>query len=206
LQILKGKWELSPQFSGGGSVSDKTRVTMIAQSAVMSSLVAVLTVASFPLPPPLSTVTLAPTAIFVGSIFLGPRVGFISALLGSAIGFTIAATIGIVVGAAPGSALFPIFLLGIMVARGPEGYMIGVLRKKNEILAMILGTVYETLAFFVIDFFYTYPVLLGMSNAFAFFDFGTLIDLVFIVPAITVLRYLRSQLGVRYYDVPMTGR
>jgi len=178
---------------------------MIAQSAVMSSLVAVLTVASFPLPPPLSTITLAPAAIFVGSIFFGPRVGFVSALLGSAIGFTIAATIGTVVGAAPGSALFPIFLLGIMVARGPEGYMIGVLRKKNETLAMILATVYETLAFFVIDFFYTYPVLLGMSNSFAFLDFGTLIDLIFIIPAIPVLRLLRSQLGVRYYDVPMTG-
>ena len=201
--ILEGKGELSLQRSEGGSASGKRRVTTIAQSAVMSALIAVLTVISFPMPPPLSTITLAPVAIFVGSIFLGPRVGFVSALLGSAIGFTIAATVGIAAGAAPGSVLFPIFLLGIMVARGPEGYMIGVLRKKNEIVAMILGTVYETLAFFVIDFFYTYPVLLGMSNSFAFLDFGTLIDLVFIVPAIPVLRYLRSQLGVRYYDISL---
>jgi uncharacterized membrane protein len=202
-KILERKWELSLQLGERDSASSKRLVTATAQSAVMSALIAVLTVISFPMPPPLTTITLAPAAIFVGSIFLGPRVGFISALLGSAIGFTIAATVGTAAGAAPGSALFPIFLLGIMVARGPEGYLIGVLRKKNEIAAMILGTVYETLAFFVIDFVYTYPVLLGMPNSFAFLDFGTLIDLIFIVPAIPVLRYLRSQMGVRYYNMPL---
>lgn len=173
---------------------------MIAQSAVMSALIAVLTVTALPLPPPLSAITLAPAAIFVGSIFLGPRVGFVSALLGSAVGFTIAATVGTIAGAPPGSALFPIFLAGIMIARGPEGYIVGILRKKNETFAMVVGTLYETLAFFVIDFFYTYPLLLGLSSSFAYLDFGTLIDLVFIVPSVVVLRYLRTQLGVRYYD------
>jgi uncharacterized membrane protein len=166
----------------------------------MSALVAVLSVTAIPLPPPLSTVTLAPIAIFVGSVFLGPRVGFISGVLGSAIGFTVASTVGIIAGAAPGSALFPIFLVGLIVARGPEGWIIGVLRKKNEILAMVVGTIYETLAFFLIDFFYTYPILLSMPNSFAYLDFGTLIDLVFIIPAVIVLRYLRTHLGVRYYD------
>ena len=193
---------MSLQLGGGRSEVSKKRVTSVAQSAVMSALIAVLTVIAIPMPPPLSTITLAPAAIFVGSIFLGPRVGFVSALLGSAIGFTIAATVGTAAGASPGSALFPIFLLGIIVARGPEGYMIGALRRQNEIVAMVLGTVYETVAFFAIDFLYTYPVLLGMSGSFAFLDFGTLIDLVFILPAVPVLRYLRAQLGVRYYDNP----
>ncbi len=190
------------QSGDTGSISTKRRVTVISQSAVMSALIAILTVASIPMPPPLSTITLAPAAIFVGAIFLGPTVGFVSALLGSAIGFTIAATIGTVAGAPPGSALFPIFLLGITVARGPEAYLIGLLRKTNEIAAMIIGTVYETLAFFMIDFFYTYPLLLGMSSNFAFFDLGTLLDLIFIIPAVPILRYLRSQQGVRYYDSP----
>lgn len=202
LQIVESNWTLHVQGNPTSSPSRK-RVTRITQSAVMSALVAVLTVTSIPLPPPLSTITLAPAAIFVASIFLGPRVGLISGLLGSAIGFTIAATVGTVAGAAPGSVLFPIFLLGIIVARGPEGYIIGTLRRRNEILAMVLGTIYETLVFFMIDFFYTYPILLGMGEAgrsFAFLDLGTLIDLIFIVPAVGVLRYLRSQLGVRYYD------
>lgn len=200
--IFESNWTLRLKASGQNSFSSRKRVTTIAQSAVMSALVAVLTVTSLPMPPPLSTITLAPAAIFVISIFLGPRVGLISGLLGSAIGFTIAATVGTVAGAAPGSALFPIFLLGIMVARGPEGYIVGILRNRNEILAMVLGTIYETLAFFVIDFFYTYPILLGMESSFAFLDLGTLIDLVFIIPALGVLRYLRSQLGVRYYEAP----
>jgi len=67
---------------------------------------------------------------------------------------------------------------------------------------MILGTVYETLVFFMIDFFYTYPILLGISHNFAFLDLGTLLDLIFILPAVGVLRYLRAQLGVKYYDAP----
>ena len=180
--------------------ASKRRVTTVAQSAVMSALIAVLTVTAFPLPPPLSAITLAPVAIFVGSIFLGPRVGFQSAAIGSGLGFTIAATVGTIAGAAPGSALFPIFLAGIIVARGPEGYLIGTLRKKNEVLSMVVGTVYETLAFFVIDFFYTYPILLGLPNTFAYLDFGTLIDLIFIFPSVAVLRYVRSHLGIRYYD------
>jgi hypothetical protein len=128
-------------------------------------------------------------------------VGFVSGLLGSAIGFTVASTVGTIAGAAPGSALFPVFLVGLIVARGPEGWIIGVLRRKNEISAMAVGTVYETFAFFLIDFFYTYPILLGMPNSFAYLDFGTMIDLVFIIPAVIVLRYLRTHLGVRYYDV-----
>jgi len=182
-------------------VSPSRRTATVAQSAVMSALVAVLTVTAFPMPPPLSTLTLAPVAIFVGSIFLGPRVGLVSGVLGSAIGFTIASTVGIIAGAAPGSALFPIFLVGLVAARGPEGWIIGVLRRKNEILGMAVGTVYETLAFFLIDFFYTYPILLSMPRSFAYLDFGTLIDLVFIVPAVIVLRYVRTHLGVRYYDI-----
>jgi uncharacterized membrane protein len=199
-QIAQGNW-ISLVQGNPTSFSSRKRATGITQSAVMSALVAVLTVTSVPLPPPLSAVTLAPAAIFVASIFLGPRVGLISGALGSAIGFAIATTVGTVAGASPGSALFPVFLLGIIVARGPEGYIIGTLRGMNEILAMILGTIYETLVFFLIDFFYTYPVLLGMAPSFAFLDLGTLIDLVFIVPAVGVLRCLRAQLGVRYYDV-----
>ena len=191
---------LATKTKTGSSSSSWKHATTVAQSSVMSALIALLTVTAFPMPPPLSTLTLAPIAIFVGSVFLGRQVGFISALLGSAVGFTIASTVGTVAGAPPGSALFPIFLVGIVVARGPEGYLVGLLRKKNEIFAMAVGTVYETLAFFLIDFFYTYPILLSMPNSFAFLDFGTLIDLVFIIPAVIVLRYLRVHLGVRYYD------
>jgi len=204
---LLRQWLLVTQPRKGNDSSSWKHATTVAQSSVMSALVAVLTVTAFPLPPPLSTLTLAPVAIFVGSVFLGPRVGFISGLLGSAVGFTIASTVGTIAGAPPGSGLFPIFLAGIVVARGPEGYFVGLLRKKNEILAMALGTVYETLAFFLIDFLYTYPILLGMPNSFAFLDFGTLIDLVFIVPAVIVLRYLRTHFGVSYYDegVPLAN-
>lgn len=98
--------------------------------------------------------------------------------------------------------MFPVFLVGIMVARGPEGLIIGLLRKSSEAGAMIAGTVYETLAFFTIDYLYTYPILLALPREFAFLDFGTLIDLVYIFPAVIALRYIRANLKRRYYDSP----
>lgn len=184
--------------TGARSGQGKMHATLIAQSAVMSAVIAVLTLIAFPLPPPLTAVTLAPVAIFVTSTFLAPRVGFVSALIGSELGFTVAAASGIMSGAP----LFPVFLLAVILARGPEGYIIGILRKKHEILAMVAGTIFESLVFFAIDYSLTYPIVLGLSRDLAYLDFGMLIDLVSVVP-VFVLRYLRSQLGVRYYDEPV---
>ncbi len=189
----------------------------------MGALTAILTVTSVPLPPPLSAITLAPVAIFVTSIYLGPRIGFVTASLGSAVGFAIAVFVGTISLAGLPSIVYPVFLLGIIIARGPEGLILGVLRDRNipllhtahlklpglrgvggewvnEIVAMELGTIYETLVFFSIDYFLTYPILLTLPREFAYLDFGTLIDLVFIVPAGIVLRVIRGSSGRRYYD------
>jgi riboflavin transporter FmnP len=212
---------------GAARTSEAQRVRKtgaLAQVGLMSALTAALTVAAFPLPPPLSTITLAPFAIFVAAIFFGPRVGFLSALVGSGAGFVVATSVGTInIGGLPG-VIFPLFLVGIMVARGPEGALVGYLRDNRtlrrlfgrtgsaraahwtEVTAMITGTVYETLTFFVIDYFYTYPFilepLLGLGREFAFLDFGTLVDLIYIPPALAALRYLRARYRVRYYDQP----
>ena len=175
---------------------------LVSGAGVMSALVAVLTVTAFPLPPPLSTITLAPFAMFVTGVYFGPWVGLIASAVGSGVGFVVAVNLGSInLGGL--SVLFPIFLLGIIVARGPEGLIIGLLRRSSEIGAMVVGTIYETLAFFTIDFFYTYPILLVLPRDLAFLDFGTVVDLVYIIPAVIALRYLRKNLGRRYYYRPV---
>ena len=175
---------------------------VIAPAALLSGIVAVLTL-GFPLPPPLSTITLAPIAIFVAGIYYGPKIGLVAGALGSAVGFVLGVNLGTIsLGGTP--ALFPVFLIGIIVARGPEGLILGFLRRFDESLAMIVGTVYETLAFFAIDLLYTYPILLGFnwsaSLATASLDLITLVDLIYIGPAMLVLRGLRGQFGRKYYD------
>lgn len=172
---------------------------LVSAAGVMSALIAVLTVTAFPLPPPLSTITLAPFAIFVAGVYFGPWVGLVASALGSGVGFVFAVNAG-TINLSGFSILFPLFLVGIIVARGPEGLIVGLLRRFSEIGAMIAGTVYETLAFFTIDFFYTYPMLLSLPREFAFLDFGTLIDLIYVIPAVIALRYLRKNLRRRYYD------
>jgi uncharacterized membrane protein len=172
---------------------------IVSATAIMSALIAILTITAFPLPPPLSTITLAPFAIFIAGIYFGPRIGLISSILGSGIGFFVAVYTG-TINLGGLSVLFPIFLVGIILARGPEGLIVGLMRRVNEIGAMVIGTLYETFVFFAIDFFYTYPILLTLPQEFAYADFGTLVDLIYIFPAIIALRYLRKNLRKNYYD------
>src|SRR5271157_89001 len=166
--------------------SSQTRI--VALTSVLSGLVAVMTMTAIPLPPPLSTFTLAPVIIFVTSILLGPKAGFVSAAIGSAIGYVAGTTIGTIY-IFPG--YFYVYLIGLVVARAPMGFAVGLLRKENEFLAMIIGVVVETLIFFTIDFY-----LFGF--AIAVIDFGTLIDLASVPIAYAVLVALRRTLNTRY--------
>src|SRR5271157_3336026 len=162
--------------------SSQTRI--VALTSVLSGLVAVMTMTAIPLPPPLSTFTLAPVIIFVTSILLGPKAGFVAAAIGYVAGTTIG-TIYIFPG------YFYVYLIGLVVARAPMGFAVGLLRKENEFLAMIIGVVVETLIFFTIDFY-----LFGF--AIAVIDFGTLIDLASVPIAYAVLVALRRTLNTRY--------
>ena len=71
------------------------------------------------------------------------------------------------------------------------GFAIGLLRKRIEILAMIVGVVVETLIFFTTDFY-----LFGV--AVAAFDFATLVDLAFVPVTYAVLIALRKILDTKY--------
>jgi uncharacterized membrane protein len=186
--------EPDPDNTGGGKnmnekiskVTPRSRV--VALTSIMAALVAVMTMIAIPMPPPLSTITFAPIIIFVSSILLGPSAGLVCSAVGSAIGFMGGSSIGTIM--VPAGYLY-VFLLGIMVARGPMGFSVGLLRKRNEIIAMIVGVIVETLIFFTID---TY--LFGV--AIAVFDFGTLVDLVFVPVTYAILAAVRRILDITY--------
>ena len=168
-----------------GIVSQTKRVAL---TSVMSALIAVLTTTAIPVPPPISAITLAPIIIFVTSILLGPSAGLASAAIGSGIGYMVGTTIGTIV-VLPG--YLYVYLVGIVVARGPMGFAVGLLRKQNEIVAMVVGVVVETLIFFTIDLY-----LLGI--AIAAFDFGTFVDLAYVPVTFAVLVAVRRILETKY--------
>jgi uncharacterized membrane protein len=166
----------------------RSQTKKVALTSILAALIAVTTMIAIPMPPPLSTITMAPVIIFVTAILLGPSAGLISSIIGSAIGYLGGTTIGTISGV---GGLYYWYLFGIAFARGPMGFSVGLLRKKNEIVAMITGVVIETLLFFALDIY-----LIGFWVALA--DFGTLIDLIFVPIALMVLVAVRRILDVTY--------
>lgn len=160
----------------------------LALTAVMSALIAVTTMLAIPLPPPLSTITLAPIVIFVTGILMGPWLGLVSAGIGSGLGFMAGSSAGTIF--VPSGFLY-VFLWGIIIARAPMGLTVGFLRKANEVAAMISGVLVETVIFFVADWY-----LFGFSVS--LITLGTLIDLVYVPVTYGVLKVLRKSLNTTY--------
>lgn len=71
------------------------------------------------------------------------------------------------------------------------GLAVGLLRKVDEVEAMVIGVLVETVIFFVADWF-----LFGFS--FALITLGTLIDLVHVPIGYIVLKRIRKTLKITY--------
>jgi hypothetical protein len=94
-------------------------------------------------------------------------------------------------------------------ARAPEALIVNRFRRKSALwlaFAMVIATIYETLAFFFPDwffysftFFYGAPtgVLAGLSLA--ALDFGTLIDLMWIPVALLLIRAIRAAFSTQFF-------
>ncbi len=162
--------------------------TKTALTGIMAALVAVTTIIAIPLPPPLSTINLAPIIIFVVSILMGPKIGVVATAIGCLVGYLAGTSLGTIM-IPPG--FIYIYLVGLVAARVPMALVTGVLRKKSEIAGMSIGIALETLVFFAIDL-----VLFGI--ALAVFDFAVLIDLAFIPVTFIVLLGVRKALAINY--------
>ncbi len=160
----------------------------LALTAVMSALIAVTTVIAIPMPPPLSTLNFAPAVIFITSILMGPWIGLVAATIGSGLGFIGGASLGTI---APPPGFFYVFLWGIIIARGPMGFGVGALRKTNELAAMTVGVLIETIIFFLADWY-----LFGFEISLV--TLGTLIDLIHVPIASIVLLGIRRALNIKH--------
>lgn len=162
----------------------------VAQLSVFGALIALGTIFSIPLPPPLYEITWAPALIMALGILSDSWTGFSATAIGSFIGeaYNVATRGG-----------SPIFPLGIVWARAPEVLIIAWAKGKGTrkvVLAMVLATLYETVAFLIPDWlFYTFglfgygsPVDLAAGFSAALPDVFTMVDLAFIPIAFAVIR------------------
>jgi len=119
---------------------------------------------------------------------MGPWIGLVATAIGSGLGFLAGASIGTI---AVLPAFFYVFLGGIIIARSPMGFGVGLLRKTNELAAMTVGVLIETVIFFVADLY-----LFGF--AIALITLGTLVDLVYVPITYGILQGLRKALNIKH--------
>jgi len=187
IQVMLAEGKEVNEKSSFQSVNTQSRATVkLAMTAVMSALIAVTTMTAIPMPPPLSTLTFAPIIIFVVGILMGPVPALVSSAIGSGLGFLAGASIGSIM-VPPG--FMGIFLLGIVVSRGPMGATVGLMRKINEVAAMTIAVLVETAIFFFMDW-----GLFGLGMA--LITLGTLIDLVFVPIGYIVLKVVKKMWDV----------
>jgi hypothetical protein len=195
------------------SAGSKTRnqTLFLAEAASFSALIAVTTALStallgIPLPPPLSEITFAPAIYLTLSVLFPRKVSFWSTAVGSALGEAINV---LIFGSAP-AAFAMIYIPGMVWARAPEALIMNRFRRKSALwlaFAMVIATVYETLAFFFPDwFFYSFTFFYGTPTGvlsgltLAAFDFGTLIDLLWIPVALLLIRAIRGAFSVQFFE------
>jgi hypothetical protein len=167
---------------------------VLAVVGVFSALIALGTILSIPLPPPLYEITWAPPIYFALAVLTDTWTAFDATVIGGFLGeaFNVAFKGG-------GSPIYP---FGMVWARGPEVFIIAWAKNKGPrtlALAMAGATVFETLAFFFPDWtFYYYglfqygsPTGIYTSFTYAAPDFATLLDLLFIPVAFLLIRQAR---------------
>ncbi len=194
----------------------ETPTLVFARVGAFSALIAVGTILSnsilgFGLPPPLSEITLAPAFYMAIAALFSRRVSFWSTAIGSGVGEAINIFL---FGIAPGAFALT-YVPGIILARAPEALLIFKFRQsslRRLAIGMGIATVFETLVFFLIDWpvysltaFYCLSSPCGSSGLLAgfwlaAFDFGTLIDLVWIPVAIALVLAARRAFNISFFS------
>ncbi|MHA1733288.1 MAG: ECF transporter S component [Promethearchaeota archaeon] len=176
---------------------------MVSMTAIFSALIAVFTLISFEqLPDPLSTINFAPIIVYTVGVMFKPKRAFLISSLGNFIGEWLR-----VVLAGEAAFLF-VYLIGVVVARGFEAFLISLLREKNEVGAMVAGCVWEYLGFLTVGsvYFILIAPIPGVSAiAVVGWYTGTLIDLVFIPVSVALNKAIRAGFNVKYLDELLGG-
>jgi len=168
----------------------KTKSGRLAFIVVMTALTTLTNLIMVPMPQPLAQYDLSPVLIYTLGVLVDPVTATV----------TVALAMGMGVGYKVMTFGFPaIFIFGAMLARGLEAAFISwfVRRKKDEttsvstweMTAMFLGAVFETVVFFVFDWY-----LFGWGIALTVL--ATIVDTVFIPVAIGVIFAIRKRLNI----------
>jgi uncharacterized membrane protein len=183
------------------------RSKVLALSAVLSAIVAVLTFIIIPVPPPVGGFDASSILILSLPILLGAELGTIIVCVGEFVGtlFLLAAGLAL-----------PYYLPGIVAVRGPEAYIVGTIARSGlfgkgrertrQLFAATLGPIWETAGFIIANY-YLYYLFYGPGTAVvaSLALIFTLIDLLWVLPAMAVVSairngfktvYLESQLGL----------
>lgn len=173
--------------SGKTAPTSSMRLALI---AVFSALIAVCTIISIPLPPPVFEITLAPAIYFSLAALADKWDAFAATAIGGFAGelFNISTKVG-------GSPIYP---FGMIWARAPEVLIIAWAANKGRrtlTFAMVAATAYETFAFLVPDWlFYTFglfgygsPTDVYSGLVLALPDLATFADLAFIPIAFAII-------------------
>lgn len=173
------------------SVRPNVRLAVV---AVFAALIALGTVLSIPLPPPLFEITWSPAIYLALAALTDPGSAFSATAIGSFLGeaYNVAYKAG-------GSPIYP---LGMVWARAPEVLIVAWASRKGGktlALAMVVATVYETVAFLVPDWlFYTFglfgygsPVDIYTGFYAALPDLFTLVDIAYIPLSLALIKAAR---------------
>ena len=162
------------------------------RAALLSILIAVTTLMNLimiPMPPPLAEYDLSPILTYAIGILVSP--------INAAVIIAIAQGLG----TAYKAAIYgwpAVFIPGAMIVRGLEALLISILTRLRppartisrwEVASMIIGVLWETLGFFIADWILFGP---GMATI----TLMTIVDAIFIPPAIAVVAAVRRSLDV----------
>ena len=117
---------------------------LIGIATVSTALTALMTCIMFPMPKPLGYVNLGEIAIFLSAILFGPFIGAFSGGVGSMIA-------DIALG-------YYVYAPATLLIKGFEGFIVGYLRKINEIVAMLIGSASMIFGYFLFDYILYGPV------------------------------------------------
>jgi len=163
----------------------------IAFFALMVALTTLANLIMVPMPQPLAEYDLSPVLTYALGVLVDP----VTAALIVGTAMAIGTGYKVVTFGFP-----PVFILGAMLVRGLEAGLISFIVRLRaptdtrtvtgyEVLALAVGVVFETLGFFVLDWF-----LFGWGVALTVLP--TIVDAVFIPVAVGVVAAVRSRLGV----------
>lgn len=169
----------------------KTTSGKVALVSVMVAVTVIANMIMVPMPYPLAEYDLSPVLIYTLGVLVSPLLAGIILAMAMAIGVSYKMIL---------YGFPPVFVIGAMLVRGVEAALISYLvRIKDpvdtsnvtrwEIFAMMIGAVWETVGFFLADWY-----LFGLG--FAMTVLLTIVDAIFIPVAIVVITAVRRRLGL----------